>query len=119
MDMHGNGEAHSKSDSVPKHKPCDLVLQQETDLFVCVCMGGEINSLFTGKRMWGDGVMNFQIKLGKCFQAKEEMFNHIFLQRRLKVSAKFPNEMSPFFSVTPVFLSLTMCRRGLARDLNN
>lgn len=29
------------------------------------------------------GVMNFQIKFGKCFQAKEEMFNHIFLQRRL------------------------------------
>lgn len=43
----------------------------------------EINSAFIGKRMWREGVMNFQIKLGKCFQAKEEMFNHIFLQRRL------------------------------------
>lgn len=29
--------------------------------------------------------MNFQIRLGKCFQVKEGMFNHIFLQRRLNV----------------------------------
>lgn len=35
--------------------------------------------------MWGEGVMNFQIKPGKCFQAKEGIFNNIFLQRRLNV----------------------------------
>jgi len=35
--------------------------------------------------MWGEGVMNFQIKLGKYFQAKEGMFNHICLQRWLNV----------------------------------
>lgn len=35
--------------------------------------------------MWEEGVMNFQIKLGKCFQAKEAIFNHIFLQRMLNV----------------------------------
>lgn len=43
----------------------------------------EINSAFIGKHMWREGVMNFQLKLGKCFQVKEEMLNHIFLQRRL------------------------------------
>lgn len=47
--------------------------------------GGEINSLFIEKYMWGEDVMNFQIKLGKCFQAKEGIFNHIFLQRMLNV----------------------------------
>lgn len=35
--------------------------------------------------MWGEEVMNFQIKLGKCFQAKEVIFNHIFLHRMLNV----------------------------------
>lgn len=97
MDVQGSGEAQSKSGSVLKHEHRGLTLQQEKNLlfgfFVILLLlvffhWGEINSLFTGKCMWGEEVMNFQIKLGKCFQTKEVIFNHIFLRRMLNVGSQ-------------------------------
>lgn len=72
MDMQGRGKIQGKFVSVPKHRCQGLELQQETMrkiyLFIYFYFNErEINCLFTGKCMWGEGVMTFHIKLGQVF----------------------------------------------------